>query len=162
MITIGQNISINRKEKGITQEQLAEICNVSPQAVSKWENDISYPDITLLKTIARTFGITVDKLLDDGSMPAVILSENESVKGKLLKIRIVDHDDKINLNLPIALIELLLKDGNISDKIMLNGKASSIKTVDFQQIMEMVSLGVLGKILEMESEDGTLMEIFVE
>jgi transcriptional regulator with XRE-family HTH domain len=162
MMTIGQNISINRKEKGITQEQLAEICNVSPQAVSKWENDISYPDITLLKTIARTFGISVDKLLDDGSMPAVILSENESVKGKLLKIRIVDHDDKINLNLPIPLIELLLKDGNISDKIMLNGKASSIKTVDFQQIMEMVSLGVLGKILEMESEDGTLMEIFVE
>ena len=51
MITIGQNISINRKEKGMTQEQLAEICNVSPQAVSKWENDISYPDITLLKQL---------------------------------------------------------------------------------------------------------------
>ena len=162
MMTIGQNISINRKEKGITQEQLAEICNVSPQAVSKWENDISYPDITLLKTIARTFGISVDTLLDDGSMPAVILSENESVKGKLLKIRIVDHDEKLNLNLPIALIELLLKNGNVSDTIMLHGKASSIKTVDFQQIMKMVSLGVLGKILEIKSEDGAIVEIFVE
>lgn len=162
MMTIGQNISTNRKEKCITQEQLAEICNVSPQAVSKWENDVSYPDITLLKTIARTFGISVDKLLDDGSMPAVTLSADELVKGKLLKIRIVDHDDKINLNLPIALIELLLKNGNVADTIALQGKANAIKSVDFQQIMQMVSLGVLGKILEIESGDGTLVEIFIE
>ena len=115
-----------------------------------------------MKTIARTFGISVDKLLDDGSMPAVTLSADELVKGKLLKIRIVDHDDKINLNLPIALIELLLKNGNVADTIALQGKANAIKSVDFQQIMQMVSLGVLGKILEVESGDGTLVEIFIE
>ena len=45
MKTIGQNIAGYRKEKGITQETLAEICSVTPQAVSKWENDVSYPEI---------------------------------------------------------------------------------------------------------------------
>ena len=162
MNTIGQNIASYRKEKGITQEQLAEICHVSSQAVSKWENDISCPDITLLKPIARAFGISVDKLLDDGTMPAVSLSENETVKGKLLKIRILNKDEKVNINLPTALIELLLKSGNISDKIHLQGKTNSIKGIDFQQVLEMVSLGVFGKILEVESEDGELVEIWVE
>lgn len=69
MKTIGQNIAGYRKEKGITQETLAEICSVTPQAVSKWENDVSYPDITLLKPLARVFGVSVDELLDDGSEP---------------------------------------------------------------------------------------------
>ena len=111
MNTIGKNIASYRKEKGITQEQLAEICHVSPQAVSKWENDISCPDITLLKPSARAFRISVDALLDDGSTPPVSLSENEIVKGKLLKIRILDKDNKVTINLPTALIELLLQSG---------------------------------------------------
>ena len=162
MNTLGQNIANYRKEKGITQEQLAEICHVSPQAVSKWENDISCPDITLLKPIARAFGISVDKLLDDGSSTAAILSENEAVKGKLLKIRVLGKGDKVNINLPIALIELLLKSGNVSDSLHLKCTASFIKSIDFQQILEMVSLGVLGKIVEVESEDGELVEIWVE
>ena len=43
--TIGNRISQSRKEKAITQEEMAERLGVTPQAVSKWENDISYPDI---------------------------------------------------------------------------------------------------------------------
>lgn len=162
MNTLGQNIASHRKEKGITQEQLAEICLVSPQAVSKWENGLSCPDITLLKPIARAFGITVDKLLDDGSAPTVSLSESEIVRGKLLKIRIISKDEKVNINLPIPLIELLLKSGSISDALKLNGKANTIKSIDFEKVLEMVSLGVLGKIIEIESNDGESVEVFIE
>ena len=162
MNTIGRNIAFYRKEKGITQEQLAEICHVSPQAVSKWENDISCPDITLLKPISRVFGVSVDKLLDDGTTPAAFLAENTTAKGNLLKIRILDKSDKININLPIALIELLLKRGNIFDAIKLQDKENALKFIDFQGILDMVSLGVFGKILEMESENGELVEIWVE
>ena len=86
MKTIGQNIATLRKEKGITQEQLAEVCMVSPQAVSKWENDNSCPDVTLLKVIARTLGVSVDELLDDGEGPVTKLTETQGTKGKLLKI----------------------------------------------------------------------------
>lgn len=52
-----------RKEKNISQEKLAQFLNVSYQAVSKWENGNSYPDISLLPDIARFFGITIDELL---------------------------------------------------------------------------------------------------
>lgn len=61
---IGTKIQALRKNKGITQEQLAEVLAVSAQAVSKWENSVSMPDIHLLPVIARYFGITMDELFN--------------------------------------------------------------------------------------------------
>ena len=60
---IGQKILQLRKEKGLTQEQLADELGVSAAAVSKWETDNSYPDITLLCPLARALGTNVDTLL---------------------------------------------------------------------------------------------------
>lgn len=59
---IGDKIRLLRKNKGITQHQLAEELSVSSQSVSKWENHVSVPDISLLPVIARYFGITMDEL----------------------------------------------------------------------------------------------------
>ncbi len=59
---IGTRIQTLRRNKGITQAQLAEILSVSPQSVSKWENRLSLPDVSLLPVIARFFGITMDEL----------------------------------------------------------------------------------------------------
>lgn len=59
------NLRRIRKEKGITQEQLAEKVGVSPQAVSKWEIS-SYPDPQLLPAIADFLGVTIDKLYGRG------------------------------------------------------------------------------------------------
>ena len=162
MDTIGQNIAHYRKEKGITQEQLSELCGVSPQAVSKWENDISCPDITLLKPLARIFSISVDELLDDGKGPVSRLSENEAEKGKVLKIHIVDKENTVNLNLPIALIEILLKSGSLSDSISFHGNKEAFVDIDFHKILEFASLGVLGKILELDSTNGEHVEIYIE
>ncbi len=62
-IYIAEALKQFRAEKGVSQEKLAQYLNVSFQAVSKWENGNSYPDITLLPEIARFFGVTVDALL---------------------------------------------------------------------------------------------------
>ena len=52
-----------RKQKGLTQEELAEVLFVSRTAVSKWESGRGYPNIDSLKTIAKFFGVTIDELL---------------------------------------------------------------------------------------------------
>ncbi len=62
-LTIGENIRIFRQKRNITQEVFAKILGVTYQSVSRWENDICYPDMELLPDIAEFFGITVDKLI---------------------------------------------------------------------------------------------------
>ena len=61
--SLGKQISTRRKALGLTQDQLAEKLGVTAQAVSKWENDQSCPDITTLPRLAEIFGISVDTLL---------------------------------------------------------------------------------------------------
>ena len=61
--TIGKRIVILRKQHGLTQEQLAERVGVSAQAVSKWENDQSCPDISTLPLLADALEVSVDHLL---------------------------------------------------------------------------------------------------
>lgn len=61
---IGNKIRQMRIKAGLTQEQLANKLSVSAQSVSKWENEISMPDITLLPEIAEVFGISIDELFD--------------------------------------------------------------------------------------------------
>ena len=61
-IYINENIRKLRREKNITQEKLAEHLNVSTQAVSKWERNESFPDMTMIIPIASYFGVTTDEL----------------------------------------------------------------------------------------------------
>lgn len=62
-ISIGAKMRRLRLDKGLTQEQLAEVFGVSAQAVSRWENDQAYPDIALLPGLAMYYGTTVDEIL---------------------------------------------------------------------------------------------------
>ncbi len=69
---IGNIIKQKRFKASMTQEQLAEKLGISPQSVSKWENEISMPDIALLPEIAEVFGVSVDELFG--------LNENEKLR----------------------------------------------------------------------------------
>lgn len=61
--TLGMMISSLRKENGMTQLELAEKIGVTDKAVSKWERDISCPDVSSLPKLAEIFGVTVDELM---------------------------------------------------------------------------------------------------
>src|SRR5690554_2603399 len=63
-LNVGNKIKLLRKKCGVTQEQLSEAIGVSFQAVSKWENNIALPDITLVPALASYFGVTTDDLFD--------------------------------------------------------------------------------------------------
>ncbi len=63
MSTIGNNIYSLRKKSGMTQEELANRVNISYQAVSKWENGSTFPDISTLPLLAAVFGTSIDSLM---------------------------------------------------------------------------------------------------
>ena len=72
-----------RKQKGLTQEELAEALYVSRAAVSKWESGRGYPNIDSLKEISRFFSVTIDDLLS-GSQILTIAEEDQKQKNSLL------------------------------------------------------------------------------
>ncbi len=75
-MTLGQKLKEIRKRFGLSQEQLAEIMNVSRQAITKWENDSGIPDISNLQELSKVFGITIDYLLnDENQLPALSMKK---------------------------------------------------------------------------------------
>jgi len=64
-VKVGSFIMDRRKSMGLTQQQLAQKLNVSFQAVSKWENGTTYPNIEILKDFAIILNVTVDEILFD-------------------------------------------------------------------------------------------------
>ena len=104
----GKQIVLLRKSRGITQEELAQRLSVSPQAVSKWENGHTMPEISVLVELSQILGATIDEiLLPTGSVPInanfehVLLPYEEiadfSGNGRTLKgISFLDGDDDKN------------------------------------------------------------------
>ena len=74
-MTLGEKIAEKRRVRGMTQEEVAEKLGVTSQAVSKWENNNSLPDITLLPAIADLFETTIDALRELLHMDAAACSE---------------------------------------------------------------------------------------
>lgn len=61
--TLGMMISLLRKERGMTQLELAEKMGVTDKAVSKWERDLSCPDVNTIPKLAEVFCVSVDELM---------------------------------------------------------------------------------------------------
>ncbi len=70
-MSFGSNLSFYRKQAGLTQQQLSERLNVSPQAISKWENDLAEPDILTIGKLAEIYNVTIDRLINKDCEPAV-------------------------------------------------------------------------------------------
>ena len=163
-MTIGKRIAFLRKEKGLTQEELAQHMGISPQAVSKWENDQTCPDISALPKLARLFGVTVDELLEGKeALPAVRMlppEQRKDIKDMLLRITVDSAEgDRIRVNLPMALVEIAMEIGMEMPQI--NGN-DALKGIDMKKVLEMVRLGFVGNLVEVDSADGDRIRIFVE
>lgn len=161
MSSIGTKIAFYRKAKGMTQEELAEQLGVSAQAVSKWENDIACPDIQLLAPLSKIFGTTTDELLSSDPVKSVrLLSESKrrDLKELTLKIIVDAYGNKVRVNLPMELVKAYLDKGLKIPQIENNEYPMNI---DFTQIISMAESGVIGKLIEIESEHGNV-DIVVE
>ena len=163
--TIGKRIAALRRDNGLKQDEIAEMLSVSPQAVSKWENDLTCPDISLLPRLAEILGVTVDELLSGKKalQPAVVLvpeEERKDIKDMMLRIVVESVDgDKVRVNLPMALVQAAIEMG--MDMPQMSGN-DAIKSIDFSKILELVKHGAMGNLVEVESASGDTVRIFVE
>lgn len=163
MSTIGKRISDLRRQKGMTQEALAEMLNVSSQAVSKWEHDLSCPDISLLPVLADIFGCTTDQLLTGKSETVTLLPppSRKPVEELILRIIINSSDgDKVRVNLPLPLIKWGMECG--TEFLPSLSGSDALKSIDWGSLLEMVQMGIVGKLIEIESADGDTVEIVAE
>jgi transcriptional regulator with XRE-family HTH domain len=160
--SFGNRLSDLRKKKGWTQEELAKKLNVSPQAVSKWEKDVSLPDVGLLASIASILDTSIDYLLGHQSGPVVGMtttSQKKDLNRLVFKIKVLSSDgDKVNVNLPWPLVKVAV-DMGVTPKV--DGK-DVLKDVDINKIMALVEQGAIGKLVEIESKEGDFVEIVVE
>lgn len=160
--TFGQRFQRLRKKLGLKQEDIANKVNISTQAVSKWENDLSAPDISLLPELADILNVTLDELLGRKVPETKIIPEHErkDINKMILKINVISSDgDKVKVNLPLSIIKVCL-DSNV-DLPSIGGK-NTLNTIDFNQIFELIEAGVVGKLVEVESNDGDIVNIYVE
>ena len=140
----------------------AEKVNISAQAVSKWENDLSAPDISILPMIADLFNVSLDELLGREIQNTKIVpqTERKDINTMLLKINVLSSDgDKVKVNLPISLIKLCIESG--MDLPQINGK-NTLNNIDFNQIFMLIEAGVVGELISVESADGDTISILVE
>ena len=161
----GEKIAALRKQQSLKQEDLARMLNISPQAVSKWENDVSCPDISILPHLAKILSVSIDELLSDSpeKIPPVCFNgtdKKKDPKNMVLRIAIDCQDgDKIRVNLPIPLIQMIIELGLSVPELSGN---DVLKNINFTQIIELVECGVTGNLLEIDDADGDIIRIFVE
>ncbi len=155
-MTLGEKIAENRRVRGMTQEEVANLLGVTSQAVSKWENNNSLPDITLLPAIADLFETTIDALMSRERSDVVRFvpeKTRKSIDEMFLHIQVISDDTKINVNLPLAIVKAFVAaPGQAS---ILKFGDTDLSGIDFETIIRMVEAGLVGRIVELEQDDGT-------
>lgn len=163
-MNLGNSISERRKAKGMTQEELAANLGVSPQAVSKWENNLSCPDISLLPAIAKIFGMSVDELLGAASATENVgeektFAEPETAyeepvftgkKATTLLITTERNGKVSNVRFPLTIMRFGLNLGSAFGGIT-GAQANTIENA--------VKTGLSGEILSVDGENGEKVTI---
>ena len=163
-MTLGQRIQELRKQRGMSQEALGDALGVSRQAVSKWENNLSCPDISLLPAIAKIFGMSVDELLGAASATENIAeakpyTESESKyeepvftgkKATTLLITTERNGKVSNVRFPLTIMRFGLNLGSTFGGLT-GSQASTIENA--------IRTGLSGEILSVDGENGEKVTI---
>lgn len=176
--TLGRRIARLRLEHGMTQERLARELGVTAQAVSKWENDLSAPDIMSLPRLARTLGVTVDELLGAEAAEAAAEPEPavepepealpepapEEPPAKARRLHIQVHDandgDDVNINVPLGMASVMLRGCRF-----LPGEAGRDLReagVSLDALADAIKHGECGTLVEVDGGDGDRVTISLE
>ena len=138
-----------RKQKGLTQEEVAESLYVSRTAISKWESGRGYPNIDSLKAISKFFSVTIDELLS-GEQVLTIAEEDQKQKESILRDMVFGL-----LDLSVAMFFFVPFFGQNADGyvqavslLCLTGIAPYLKTAYFVMVIGMVAFGISTLVLQ--------------
>lgn len=154
-----ENFSALRKEKGLTQAEVAAKLNISAQAISKWENGESMPDVSLLGDIAEIFDTTIDALFGrvDKEKVEVVEPPKGNYNDYFLRIDAKSKDGNAKINIPLAVATIMFRG---KGEITIEG--FTLTQTDFESILNMIDAGAVGPLVDAESEDGSHAKIYVE
>ena len=90
-----------------------------------------------------------------------LTKEQSNIKGKVLRVRVYEGNEKIkvNVNLPLRLVEVLV---DIGIKFLPVDKYPDLKKINMDELKELIEAGIEGKIVDIDSADGTKVEVFIE
>jgi len=139
-----QKLQTLRKQKGLTQEELAEFLFVSRTAISKWESGRGYPSIDSLKTLADFFSVSIDDLLSCDSLPAVGENKNEQSKPPFnsLLFGLTDISTALFFFIPVFAqkTDVIIQEVSLPG---LTGIAPYMKTAYYAIVVGMILSGIL-------------------
>ena len=141
----GKKLQELRKQKGLTQEELAGVLYVSRTAISKWESGRGYPSIDSLKAIAAFFSVTVDELLSTDEVLTIAMQEERQTKIHLcdLVCGMLDLCMLLFLFLPLFAVETAEGVIQPASLIAVEGVQAYLRVLYFVAVMGLAAWGVL-------------------
>lgn len=155
MQRMGKRIVEKRRERGWTQETLAERLNVTAQAVSKWETGASCPDISLLPLLARALDTSIDCLMT---------GEGEAAQGIAGSLKIVvthESGEHADVALPLAMLYQSRAEHHPNIISADFGEKGGQVEVDLDGVLTLVERGMTGKLMSIRAGKNTV-EVFAE
>lgn len=151
MKTIGENIAYFRKKNKLTQEELAEKLSVTSQAVSKWECDSSYPDITGMQALAKSLGVTVDELINgEQQLPEVSEAPKEQIDRRIVLINVKATDTTVTTRLPVSFVKKSIENGMFK-KIVGEEAFENMGALE-----DMIDSGLTGTFVEVDNPEAQI------
>lgn len=159
METIGKNIAYYRKQQGLTQEELSEKMNVTSQAISKWENDLSYPDLTTTMDLASVLHVSVDQLLNGKpDVPVATDANAEQIAQRILRIHTKSSDEEspfeVTVRIPVSILLAADENGTLQELV---GETEE----QVMMALGMIRNGVKGTLVECQAGE-VAVQITVE
>ena len=157
--TIGNNIAECRKKANMTQAELAEKMYVSVQAVSKWENDISRPDLERIGQLAKVLDTTVESIIYSETGAKTSLKRDIDYSNRLIVFTVNVHagdDVDVIMRIPMELFLKAREDDTL--QALLGEYGSNIP----ESVFEMITDGVVGPIVTVNHEEASVSMEVVE
>ncbi len=153
MTTIGRNIAYFRKKAGFTQEELSEKMNITSQAISKWENDLSYPDLITAQMLADILRVSLDELMNGETYgPVATNADAEQISRRILLICVqveegeysTEKTTNVILRIPVSVILSAYENGTLEK--LVGDNAQNVETA-----IGLIKEGVTGNLVDVKS-----------